>query len=110
MQLKLDLFQTEQNRNQAEALEGILWSDGGWVSAKEILRRMGLPSSESAKRDIRRLANGTPCVISGVHGYRHLDRASTSEVSHSIQFYESQAREMFARANRLRRRAHSRIG
>lgn len=109
-QLALPLFQAQQDADQVRLLEDILRSNIDWMISAAILVRMGQQVNENTRRDLRRLASKTAHIISGGRGYRHMDHATTEEITHAVNTLESQASEMLSRATRIRQQAHSRIG
>lgn len=88
-------------------LERTLTVVGDWMLAKELANASGGRLSD---RDVRLLAEGSDCVISGQRGYKHLDRATAEEISRFVAWMESQGKKMIGRAERIRRHAHGRIG
>lgn len=109
-QLDLPIFQAQQDADQVRLLEDILRSNSDWMTSAAILVRMGLKVDENTRRDLRRLASKTANIISGTRGYRHMDHATTDEITHAVATLESQAKEMLSRATRIRHQAHSRLG
>lgn len=61
-------------------------------------------------RTVRALAAASDHIISGQHGYRHIDHATADEIRHAWTWLESQANAMRQRAIRIRCLAHARMG
>ncbi len=81
----------------------------GWITARQLLTRLGLPDDEHHRRLLRAWAHQSDEVLSGQRGYCHLAHANADDVHHAAAWLESQAMEMLDRARRLRCRAHKAI-
>ena len=89
-------------------LVAVLREAGGWITAREIAARLGDGADE---RSVRAAASAaTPAVVSfpGSRGYRLFTACTVGEISHAIEAMEAQGKEMFKRANILRRAYHAR--
>lgn len=105
---QLDWF-AKPDRLDLIAFESAVRQAGGWILARDLLRRAGLEDTEHARRHLRALAAQSDAILSGQRGYCHLANATPEDIHHAAAWLESQAREMMQRAVRLRRRAHSAI-
>lgn len=80
----------------------------GWVSAAEL---SGIAGQGLSDRKIRAIARAAaPGVVSypGSPGYKLWDECSVEEINHAIEAFESQARDMTARAILYRQAYHAR--
>lgn len=105
---QLDWF-AKPDRLDLSAFESAVRHAGGWILARDLLRRTGLEDTEHARRHLRALAAQSDAILSGQRGYCHLANATPEDIHHAAAWLESQAREMMQRAIRLRRRAHAAI-
>jgi hypothetical protein len=79
-----------------------LLSIHGWMKADRITALTSWPD-----RKIRAIANASEGrIISGQNGYQLTNKADAEEVRHSVNWLESQARHMLARAVQIRRSYH----
>jgi len=109
-QLDLFPFRPPAITSDAERLLNHLHTNPGWRLATEILRDWDLPETDSRRRWLRDLAaQAEPDIISGQNGYLHIAHATPDEIAHFANWMESQARSMTARAEAIRRRAHTLI-
>ncbi len=77
----------------------------GWMKADSITKHTSWPD-----RKIRAIANASEGrIISGQNGYNLTSKADAEEVRHSVNWLESQARRMVARAVQIRRIYHGQI-
>ncbi len=106
---QMEMFRVEKSDVNVAWLEKLL-AGRGWMTAGEILRYAGLDESDVNKRWIRSLAEASTEIVSGQKGYAHIERVTPEEVKHFVNWMESQARKMFERAERVRRKAHAIIG
>lgn len=89
-------------------LERWLEAKGGWVTARQLCVTAG--REENGDRWVRALAGASEWVISGQRGYKHVKHATAEEMSHFVNWMESQGKKMIERAERLRRNAHAVMG
>lgn len=87
--------------DEVEALEKLLRTGAGWMSASSILVSRYLVPTESNKRILRRTAAESKWIISGQEGYKHLQQATPAEVTHFVKQMESQSRKMSERAGAI---------
>jgi hypothetical protein len=111
-QKDLPLFQVEKEDPNVMFLVEHLRTIKGWATAAEInqyvFARIGRNVGD---RELRAWAEAaSPDVISGQKGYKHVDCATTDEITHFVHWMESQGKKMIARAEAVRRRAHALIG
>lgn len=97
-------------RTSINWLVGELHAVRGWLFAGELCLRCGIPVTEDNKRRFRRLASESALIISGQKGYIHVEWAKAEEIDHCCNALLSQAKELTARALRLRKTAHALIG
>jgi hypothetical protein len=83
------------------ALENLLRTHGGWMSATGILINRNVIPDEGAKRRLRATAAESKWIISGQQGYKHLQQATPDEVKHFVNQMSSQARNMDRRAEAI---------
>lgn len=103
----LNLFGEPDSDADVRWLEQTLDLCRDWMTA----RQLGLASANRFDdRGIRAIAASSPNVIMGQRGYRHLNHATTDEITNAANRLESQARKMQDRAIAIRRRAHSMVG
>ena len=89
----------------AAPIADLLRRSSHWLNAEEILLQLGIPATETARRQVRRCAESLgDQLISGQQGYRHVDAASADEVKHFCNWMDSQGDKMKARALRTRTR------
>ena len=86
---------------EMDALENLLRAHGGWMSATGILVSRCTVATETAKRTLRATAAESKWIISGQHGYKHLQAATPEEVKHFVAQMDSQSRKMSARAEAI---------
>lgn len=85
-----------------------------WYSAARLACL--LPSTDGqtlnlGDREIRAAAEAAKGqIISGQKGYKHIQHATPEEVSHFVNWMESQAKRMIARAQAARQTAHKLFG
>lgn len=106
---QLEIFFRAQD-SQVLALEDFLLARRGWITATQYLRQTGVNETDSAKRQLRALAESSQCIISGQKGYRHIRNATAEEIQHFVRWMERQAKKMITRAEAVRRRAHQQLG
>jgi len=108
LELELPLFRAALEDARVTDFVSLLYRIGEWVTATEACAHLGLEKSESNRRLVRTWAEAAGDeIISGQHGYRHADRATTEEVHHFCAWMDSQAQKMKLRAARTRARAHA---
>jgi hypothetical protein len=105
--IQIDWLQRREERMDVRAFETAVRAAGGWVLARDLLRRAGLDDTEPARRHLRALAAAADTIISGQRGYCHLDHAAPQDIHHAAAWLESQARAMLRRAIRLQHHAHA---
>ncbi len=110
MDPQLSFFPEPPDDKNVRWLEDLLRSHPGWMTAAQILELLGQDDTDTAKRQLRLLANSSEWVISGQKGYKHLEHATTEEISHFANWMESQAKQMTRRAEAVRRNAHRIFG
>lgn len=72
--------------------------DKDWLTAREILKAMGLPDTESNRRSIRALAEASEGHIAGgQNGYKLVRAMTAQEYNHYRNWMKSQADRMTAR-------------
>lgn len=108
---QLELFRpAATNPNVAWFVE-ILFVNGGWMRAADILAIVPPDFDGLTDRDVRAWAEAAaPKVISGQRGYKHTDHATAEEIKMFINTMESQGSKMLSRANKVRTYAHAKIG
>lgn len=104
-QLELKSFQAAPTDANVLELERILDEARGWLTASVICSKTGWHD-----RQVRELAEASPDVISGQLGYKHIRHASPEELAHFFHWMSSQAKKMWKRVQRVRRRAHQLVG
>jgi len=104
---QLDLFAAAPADPNVGWLERTLLESREWCRAAALAKASG---GRLDDRDVRALAAASPAVISGQCGYKHLACATAEEISRFVAWMESQGKLMIARAERVRRQAHGRIG
>lgn len=109
-QRDLGLFETTETDTNVKWLEKYLRESGGWMTAAVLAAAAGRPITDEGRRWVRMLAEASSWVISGQKGYKHLQNATAEEVSHFVNWMESQGKKMIARAERARRNAHAVMG
>lgn len=116
MPTQLELIPEPPDSQNVRWLEDLLRSCPTWLTAAQILQLTGVEAAigdtrgDTAKRQLRLLANSSEWVISGQKGYKHLEHATTEEINHFANWMESQARHMTQRAETVRRNAHRIFG
>jgi len=105
-QLELQAFQAAPDDPNVRELERILLHAKCWLRANVICWLTGWTDP----RQVRELAEASDCVISGQLGYKHLQHATPEEQDHFYNWMGSQARKMWRRVQRVRRRAHQLVG
>ncbi len=89
----------------ASAICALLSRSPDWLTASELLARLHLPNTEANRRMVRHCAEDLGDeLISGQHGYKHVDTASPDEVEHFCRWMDSQGDKMKTRAARTRAR------
>lgn len=101
-------FANEVPADESVALAiSILDQQQGWLTAAQLLVKLGAAPSESNKRKLRDVANSSQGkIISGQKGYKHIKHATNEEVHHAACWLEHQAKEMGERAASIRRMYH----
>lgn len=88
----------------------VLQMQSDWLTAADLITRMGLPPTEQSRRFLRIWANASDGrVISGQKGYRHIDHATAEEIVHASRWLIHQAKEMEERGRAILRRAHQNL-
>ncbi len=85
-----------------------LLAEPDWITAAEILRRIGQGQTDKSERWLRKLserANGEVC--GGPKGYRHIQRLTDAEFAHWKLYWGAQRDSL---TNRLHRAEHARAG
>lgn len=91
-----------------ETVVAVLDQEMDWLTAAQLLVKLGEAPSETNKRKLRELANASAGkIISGQKGYRHIRHASPEEITHAANWLEHQAKQMAERALEIRRTYHS---
>lgn len=93
-----------QQENDPEAKDA-----KGWLTAKQIAGQMG---EDATERWVRKVASAAaPAVVSypGSPGYKLWQLCSVEEISHCIESFESQGKDMFKRSVLYRRAYHARF-
>ena len=114
--LQLELIPQVPPSQEVTWLENYLNDHPGWHTAAAIIHALhGTDAkihevSDEQRRAIRALAQGSPWIISGQKGYKHIARATAEEIAHFTHWMESQAREMTRRAASVRQNAHKIFG
>ena len=100
-------FPLPASAGDAAWLEEMLRGAGTWMSARDItLSTRGVVGD----RAVRALASGSPWIISGQKGYKHLEHATAEEIAHASNWLISQGKVMIRRGLRIRRNSHRMIG
>lgn len=94
-------FSAQRSPEEVDALENLLREAAGWVSASDILTSRNIVPTENAKRMLRVTASESKWILSGFHGYKHLQQATPEEVKHFVAQMDSQSRKMSARAEAI---------
>ena len=105
----LPLFQAPPSDASVLWLERYLKEVADWVPAARLAELQNRPGDEG-KRWIRAVAEASEWVISGQKGYKHLEHTTAEEVNHFVNWMERQGKKMIARAERVKRNAHSVFG
>jgi hypothetical protein len=85
----------------------ILDQETDWLTAAQLLQKIGEAPTDSKKRQLREIANASQGkIISGQKGYRHIRHATPEEILHAAAWLEHQAVEMGERAKAIRRAFH----
>lgn len=106
-ELALVLPAPKVTEEEIARLVGVLKAAGTWLTAAEIAGRMGNVSD----RTVRLIASAAcPSVVSfpGSKGYKLWDLCTVPEISHCIEAFESQGRDMIKRAVQYRQAYHRR--
>lgn len=110
MNSQLDLnLQVTNNAGLHEFL-AVLDRHTGWLTADDVLVRLGYYPDESRKRWLRHLselADGQ--IISGQAGYRATRHATVEEIHHAAAWLRHQAQRMDAKASAILRAGHELI-
>jgi predicted RNA-binding protein (virulence factor B family) len=113
---QLELFRAAATDPNVAWLVELLFVNGSWLTAREVLQNIPPEAHDSVDftiddRRIRMWAEAAaPKIISGQHGYKHTDHATAEEIKAFINTMESQGTKMLARANKVRAYAHAKIG
>jgi hypothetical protein len=110
-ELALTLPTPEVSLDEIEQLVGVLRQApdaeaDGWLTAVEIAAKMGKGVTD---RKVRKIASAAcPAVVSfpGSKGYKLWQRCTVAEVTHCIEAFESQGKDMMKRAVLYRRAYH----
>lgn len=108
-QATLPLFEApEKDAENVRWLENYLKSSRDWMEGGALELIAGREKYQG--RWVRALAQASEWVISGQKGYKHLEHATAEEVSHFVNWMESQGKKMIGRAEKIRRNAHAIFG
>ena len=93
-------------------LEHLLDMERDWLTAAEILQRIGRPVTDDNKRWVRNVANRAECVLSGPGspGYKHMKHCKIEDIVHYARALIAQGKEMIRRGIKLIRNAHKIFG
>ncbi len=94
--------------HDVEKVLAILSENTAWQTAAEIAEQLGSGFND---RKVRKVASSAaPRIVSfpGSPGYRLFDHCSVEEISHCIDTFRSQARDMTARSMLYERAFHQR--
>jgi hypothetical protein len=108
-ELPLTLPSPEVSADEVAQLVEVLEQAGDWLTAKEIAGRMGDSMSD---RSVRQIASAAaPAVVSfpGSKGYKLWRLCTVGEITHCIDAFESQGRDMIKRAVLYRQAYHRRF-
>lgn len=108
-ELPLTLPEPEISEAEIERLVAVLREAGGWLSAKEIAAKIGADVSD---REVRAIASAArPAVVSfpGSKGYKLWQLCTLEEISHCIETFESQGKDMLKSAVLYRQAYHRRF-
>jgi len=94
-------------RTAREWLERFLYERPGWHRSPDICAAC---DGRLSDRALRAAASSSNVIISGGRGFRHLERATPSEINHFLNDLRSRARSLAARYVSVRRRAHAVVG
>ncbi len=108
--VQMELYRVAAEDPNVGWLEKYLEATAEWLSAGQLAVIAGRGDGEQGRRWVRALAEGSEWVISGQKGYKHLEHATAEEIGHFVNWMESQARRMIARAERIRRNGHRVVG
>ena len=100
----------DDGRENVTWLETLLRERKGWMTAAQILQLIDREETDTQKRQLRHIAQASEWIISGQKGYKHIEHATAEEISHFVNWMESQATEMTRRAEAVRRNAHRIFG
>jgi hypothetical protein len=103
----LPLYEAGPDDPAVQWLEQQLRECQCWKTAAELLTLVGKEGSADGPRWIRMLAEATRWIVSGQRGYKHLEYCTPEEISHFVNWMESQGKKMIRRAERVRRNAHA---
>lgn len=109
-QTEMPLFQVGAEDQNVRWMESYLKEVREWMTAAALAVLVGKPDSDDSRRWVRSLAQASDWVISGQKGYKHLEHSTPEEISHFINWMESQGKKMIGRAERMRRNAHAVFG
>jgi hypothetical protein len=112
VQLELKPPQAPGVEQDVAWLEKLLFDNGSWVTAAEILRAIGRPPTDDNKRWVRDVASRAEFVLSGPGspGYKHIKHCKIEDIVHYAKSLIAQGREMVRRGIRLIRNAHRILG
>jgi hypothetical protein len=86
----------------------ILDQEQTWLTAAQLLVKLGEAPTDSKKRVLRELANASQGkIISGQKGYKHIRHATPEEITHAANWLRHQAKEMDARATEILKQYHA---
>lgn len=108
LELGLKLPAPAVTPEQIEQLVAVLREGGAWMTASQIAAKI----EGATERSIRKIASAAaPAVVSypGSPGYKLWANCSVAEISHAIEAFESQARDMIKRAHLFRQAYHRRF-
>lgn len=109
LELAIKLPEPAVSAAEIEQLVAILREAGDWRTAKEIAALIGEGATERSVREIASAA--CPAVVSfpGSRGYKLWQLCTVEEIDRCIASFESQGRDMYARAIRYRQAYHRRF-
>jgi hypothetical protein len=85
----------------------ILDQETDWLTAAQLLVKLGEAPTDSKKRQLREVANASDGkIISGQKGYRHIRHATPDEITHAAHWLRHQAKEMDTRATAILKQYH----
>lgn len=111
LQPELDLAERHTgplSSGDIDTVVAILDHEQAWLTAAQLLLKLGEKVNDNRKRKLRRIAeNSQGKIISGQAGYKHIRHATAEEILHAANWLEHQAVEMGERAKAIRRAYHA---